>query len=109
MKIVLKKNNTTLLHAVFLLWLLCEIMFEHTIISQGALMVFVGVTIIVTNRPCWTMHLTSYGLFIVWSALNIYFGYAESSSTALAMTRTLLLNFLFLYVYLIYTLFQLLP
>ena len=102
MKIVLKKNNTTLLHAVFLLWLFCEIMFEHTIISQGALMLFVGVAILLTGRPSWSIHLFGYGLFIAWSALNIYFGYATSTSTASAMTRTLVLNLLFLYAFICY-------
>lgn len=102
MKIVLKKNNTTLLHAVFLLWLFCEILFERTTVSRLALMIFVGVTILLTNRPSWSLQLTGYSLMALWSVMNIYFGYAQSNSTASAMTRTLFLNILFLFAFVCY-------
>lgn len=102
MRIVIKNNNTTLLHAVFALWLFCELMFEHTIISQAALLIFVGITVLVTYRVRWSMVLTGYCLFALWSAANILFGHATSVSVASKMTRTLFLNVLFLFAFVNY-------
>lgn len=102
MRIVIKKNNTTLLHGVFMLWLFCEIMFEHTVISQAALMVFVGITILVTHKIRWTTQLTGYCLFALWSVMNIFWGHADSVAIAGKMTRTLLLNILFLFAFVCY-------
>ena len=99
MKIVIKKNNASLLHAVFILWLFCEVVFEHTRISQLALLIFISIAILTTRKVHWSVMLTGYCMVAVWSVLNIFLGHAMSVSTASKMTQTLFLNIAFLYAF----------
>lgn len=102
MKIVIKKDNTTLLHAAFMFLLFSEIAFQNSTISRIALILFVGLSVVVTRRFFWTAHLTGYCLFLAWSVLGVILGYAISNKTAFAMARTLMLNILFLYAFVCY-------
>jgi len=102
MKLTLKVNNTKLLHAVFILWLIAELAFQNTLFSRAALVMFFGVTILITHSFRWSAFLTGYGLLFVCSLLNIYLGYAVSKATASAMTQTLVWNIMFLYAFVCY-------
>ncbi|MBP3392996.1 MAG: O-antigen ligase family protein [Lentisphaeria bacterium] len=102
MKITLKKSNQTVLHGLFAFWLLSEYLFEYSIVSRLALLLFVGGVILVVPKLQWPYLLTWYGLFALWSCLNIALGYAVSNSIAMPMTRTLFLNLLFLYTFIRY-------
>ena len=97
MKIVIKKDNRTILHAAFAFWLISEILFEHTIISQTALLLFTGLSVLVVPKIRWPYVLTGYALFVVWSVLNIATGHAISQAVAKAMTRTVIFCLVYLY------------
>lgn len=102
MKIVIRKNNATLLNLAFIFWLVSEIMFEYSFVSRLALMVFVGLAAVLTLGRHWSYALTGYGLFALWSVLNIHMGHAVGVSTASKMTQTVFLNLLFLYAFVCY-------
>lgn len=102
MRIVIKKDNQTLLHAIFILWIISEMMFQNTLFSRAALILFVGASVILTHRISWTSQMTGYAAFILWSLLNIVTGHAVSRTTAMGMIKTLLLNLLFLYAFVCY-------
>lgn len=102
MKIILKKNNPTVLHGLFAFWLLSEYLFEYSVVSRLALLLFVGGVLLVSSKLRWPYVLTWYGLLILWSCLNIALGYAVSTGLAAKMTRTLFLNLLFLYAFVRY-------
>ena len=102
MKIVIKKNNATLLHAAFAFLLFTEIAFQYSTLSRAALILFVGLSLVVTHRVSWSAQLTGYCLFLGWSVLGIVTGHAVSNATATAMARTLILNIMFLYAFICY-------
>lgn len=97
MNIVIKKNNAIVLNAAFILWMFSEMLFEYSMFSRIALGLFVGLVLLVTRKPCWTGVLTGYGLFVLWSAINIWTGHAIDKTIAGAATQTVLLNLLFLW------------
>ena len=97
MNLKIKINNATLLHLAFTFWLVSEIVFQYSMVSRLALLAFTGLAILVTLGLHWSYALTGYGLFALWSVLNIYMGYAVSVSVASKMTQTLFLNLAFLY------------
>ena len=97
MKIVIKKNNATVLNFAFILWLFSEIMFEYSTFSRIALMLFVGLVVLVTRKPRWSYALTWYGLFVLWSAINIWTGNAIDKNVAIKATQTVFLNLIFLW------------
>ncbi len=99
MRIATRKNNTTLLNAAFILWLISEIMFEHTIWSRLGLMMFVGFALLATHRLYWNYGLCWYAIFIAWSAVNLVTGHAVDNGLASEMTLTLMLNLLFLFAF----------
>ena len=102
MKFTLKKNNQTVLHGLFMFWLLSEYLFEYSIVSRVALLFFVAGSVLVVPKLQWPSLLTGYGLFALWSCVNIALGYAVRNSIAVPMTRTLFLNLLFLYAFIRY-------
>lgn len=91
-----------MLHGLFAFWLLSEYLFEYSIISRLALLLFVGGVLLVSPKLRWPYLLIWYGLFALWSCLNIALGYAVSTAIASKMTRTLFLNLLFLYAFVRY-------
>ena len=97
MRLVFHKDNKTVLHAAFVLWLISESLFSYTVISQVALLLFVGLSVAVVPWIRWPYVLTGYALFAAWSVLNIATGHAAGQSVAMAMTRTVFLCLLFLY------------
>lgn len=97
MTLTIRKNNTTLLHFLFIMWLASELLFEYSTISQLSLLLFIGCSLLLTTGKYWSYSLTAYLLFALWSVANIIFGHAVDVSIASKMTRTLFLNLLFLY------------
>lgn len=102
MKIVIKKNNETLLHACFALWLASEYLLQYSVVSRVLLLLFVGMTVIITQKITWHYGLTGYALFLVWSVVNIVTGHATSRTQATGMTQTVVFCALFLYAFVCY-------
>lgn len=97
-----KQTNVKLLNMVFAVWLLSEVLFAYTIISRLALLLFVGTALLLSRTFTWSRALTSYGLLIAWSLINVYTGHAADRSFAISMTETLVLNFIFLFAFCCY-------
>lgn len=102
MTLTFKKNYATLLHFLFIIWFASALLFQYSIISRLALLLFVGCSILITRGKFWSCSLTAYLLFALWSVANIAFGHAVSVSVASKMTQTLFLNLLFLYAFVCY-------
>lgn len=96
MRILIKKDNATILCVLFGLLILCELALAYSMISRIALVLFVGMVFVCSFRIRWSFFLTGYAAFTLFSFFNIFTGHAASESEAMAMTRTLLLNLLFL-------------
>lgn len=105
MKLVLPINNRTVLHAAFACWLLSEVLFAYTTISQAAMLLFTAASVIVVLRVRWPYALTGYALFVVWALLNLLTGRAADRTTAMAMTKTVFLCLVFLYGFCCYCLY----
>lgn len=102
MKITIRTNNATWLNAAFIFWLISEIMFSYSVISRLALLLFVGLTFVITHKICWNYGVIWYGLFVLWSAVNIWTDHAVNRTIASEMEQTVLLNLLFLFAFVSY-------
>lgn len=92
-----KKTLLLLLDAAFVLWLATEWLWKHTPVSQGAMLLFCALAalLIVRERK---LYLSNWFLFslgvIVWGLIGV--PGCRDAATALAMVKTLCVNFVFL-------------
>lgn len=94
---IIKLNHKNLLTISFGFFLICEIVFAHTIISQAALFLFCGLCICTTKKLYINPFLISYVGMVIVSFAIILSGNALDRQVALSMTYTICLNCLFLF------------
>lgn len=90
-------KRKTLLNLAFAIWLLSELLFQHTLISQMMLVLFCITIVIFTSAQKLKLNvfLTSMFFFPCWSVINIVTGHSIDSIVARTMTVTLFVNLLF--------------
>jgi len=98
---LLKSNRTkhyVLFDLLFAFWFFTEILFSYTIVSRIALICFVSYSFltIIFHKIYWSPFLSAYTLFLLLSIVNILGGWALSTNTAGAYTKTVFINLCFL-------------
>lgn len=89
-------TKKTLLNIIFVLWLVSELFFQYTLISQIALLIFCSAIIFFIPKIRFHVLSLSSFLFLCWSIINIVTGHTIDTSVSWAMTSTLMINFVFL-------------
>ena len=92
-------NNNTILHAAFILFFAAEFLFEHTVLSRIALILFFCASLITLKQLHKNSFFSSYVAFSAVSLLVIAMGYALDRSVAMGMMQTLFWNILFLFAF----------
>ncbi len=89
-------TSKKLLNILFVFWFFSELFFQHTLISQIALVLFCVAIIVCVKTIRFNLQIISLLLFVCWSIANIVSGHTIDSSTSWDMTITLIMNFVFL-------------
>ena len=92
-------TKKSLLNIAFAVWLASELFFQHTRIAQISLLVFCIVIIACIHGMKFNVFIGSFFLFICWSVINIVTEHTIDASISWAMTTTLIINFVFLFLF----------